>query len=276
MPLTFHPQFEFTLPLDAAGLRPDARCTREDVARLQLVYGNERVACGDLFALSGDAAEDRSFVIAGDLRKVSSLGAGMTAGSVQVQGNAGSQLGAKMTGGVIAVTGNAGNAAGSQMRGGRIAIQGDAGHQLGGCPPGFKKGMTGGQIVVHGSAGTEAGCRMRRGLIAIGKNAGEAAGYGMIAGTICVFGQAAARLGAGMKRGTLFVGGNDVRESLPCTFRLSAAVRPVFLQLLLRELRSNGLAIPDAWFSTVYNCYRGDLLELGLGEVFSPAGLERN
>jgi formylmethanofuran dehydrogenase subunit C len=126
--------------------------------------------------------------------------------------------------------------------------------------------MTGGTIFIRGCAGDELGLLMRRGLIVVERNCGEFAGASMIAGSVFVFGNTGARLGAGMKRGTIVAG--RVAE-LPPSFRYSCDFRPAFLQFYAAKFREWETNSP-AFLRGELQCFRGDLLHGGTGEVLVP------
>jgi len=121
---------------------------------------------------------------------------------------------------------------------------------------------------VSGGAGTLVGQRMRRGLIAVSQSVGEGAGAGMIAGTLVLAGGAEECPGIGMKRGTILMGTGEQPFRPWPTFAPVANPRPAFLQLLLNDLHRRGFPIPADWSDGRFRCYRGDLLEGGLGELF--------
>src|ERR687895_1194965 len=188
--LTLHEQP--VAPLEADVLCPDrlAGASREEIAALPVWHGNERVRVGEFFAVSGAGDDVR---LEGDLSRVKSVGAGMTAGRLTVAGDVGMHAGAGMRGGELQIEGDAGDWAGAGARGGRLVVRGSAGRQLGGVYAGERAGMRGGEILVHGDAGAQAGAGLRRGLIAGAGRGGEAAGLRMLAGTIVALGGADAQ-----------------------------------------------------------------------------------
>src|SRR3954449_13572948 len=117
-----------------------------------------RVPLGDLFEVNGNPAGRIRFT--GDTGQVDRLAAGLSEGTVTVEGNLG-------------------NEAGLGMAAGALVVEGNAGERTGAAAPGFKRGMTGGELIVRGSAGTDAGASMRRGVLVIGGSAGERAGLNM-------------------------------------------------------------------------------------------------
>ncbi len=259
------PRAALEMPLEAPGIRPElfAELSGREIADLPLWHGKRRVPLGEVFDVQGGrSAEVR---IAGDAGRVKQLGAGMTGGSLTVEGDAGMHAGACMTGGTLRIQGDADDWAGSEMEGGVLEIQGDAGDHLAAGYAGSTHGMRGGMVVLHGSAGVQAGESMRRGLIAIAGDAGDRAGIHLIAGPVLVCGSAGRYAGAGMKRGSLVVGG--AAELLP-TFRYAATYRPDWLRMYLLRLRhEHGFAVPERMLAGPYRRFNGDFTELGKGEV---------
>lgn len=271
MSLTFRLKHPLTLPVDVAAIRLGCLqgLTATEVAQLPVWHGNRSIACGELFEISG-SPDDELLVWIGDCRKVKSIGAGLSHGTIRVEGDAGMWLGEGMSGGEICVIGNSGDWTGAEMRGGRIEIRGSAGDHIGGSRPGSKRGMTGGEILIHGDAGDAAGVRMRRGLIAVSGSIGASAAAGMIAGTIVAGGDCGPEPGRGMKRGTLLFLKPDLPAPSVTGFELANVVPLTFVQLYLRHLRSTGMLLPEISSETSFRLYRGDALELGLGEILVP------
>ncbi len=252
------------VPLEVEGLLPEAVDGQDaaQVAALPLLYGNEKVAVGDFFKVTGKA--NGELHLEGDLSRVKLIGAGMSRGTITVEGNAGLHLGAGMRGGEIVVNGNAGDWVGPEMAGGSITVRGNAGHMVGSVHRGGSVGMRGGEIIVHGSAGNETGNGMRNGLIVVGRDSGDFTGVSMNAGTIIVLGKLGWRSGAGMKRGS--IASLHEAELLP-TFSYACSYRPVFLRLYLLYLREHGLPVEDAGIGGEYRRYSGDSIELNRGEI---------
>ncbi len=272
MSLAFTLRTPPTVPLEAEVLSP-ARLvglSAPEVAKLAVVYGNERADVGDFFQVRGTADGELHFT--GDLGRVKHVGAGMANGRIVVHGSVGMHLGAGMTGGEIIVEGDAGDWVGPEISGGRIIIKGNAGHMVGSASRGSAVGVRGGEIVIFGNVGNEAGNGMRRGLIAIGGDAGDFAGVSMLAGTIVVLGRLGWRSGAGMKRGSIV--SMHPAELLP-TFSYDCTYAPPFLRLCLRHLRQLGFPVADAQVNGLYQRWSGDAIELNRGEVllFHSAGV---
>ena len=258
------------IPLEAETITPDALRGKEkaEIERLTLFHGNEKLALGDAFSVQGKAS-DRLRVV-GDLALVKSLGQEMASGHLVIEGDAGMHVGARMTGGEIEVRGSAGDWAGAEMTGGLIWIKGDAGNRAGSAYRGSKFGMRGGVILIEGKAGHEVGGYMRRGLIAVRGDAQDFTGARMMAGTIFIFGRPGIRTGGGMKRGSIIC--YQPPEILP-TFYLSCAYAPLFIDIFIRALEDRGFPIdPEAAAPGRFARYRGDLAELGKGEILVRQG----
>jgi formylmethanofuran dehydrogenase subunit C len=257
------------VPLELDGVTPDLllKLAAADVARLPVAHGNRTVELGAFFAVTGDASGGDVSIV-GDCSRVKLIGAGMTAGRMTVEGDAGWHAGAKMTGGTLTVLGDAADWLGAEMTGGAIAVRGHAGHQCGAAYRGSRHGMRGGTIVVHKSCGDEAGLLMRRGLIAVVGAVGQAAGASMIAGTLVALGGVGRDCGAGLKRGTIVVGGPE--PVWPPGVRFSCEYAPAYLGVLAKELAVLGFPTQDFEHVAV-RCFRGDLLHGGHGELLHLA-----
>ena len=264
--LTLHTTPEVPVEADCIAPHRLAGMSPAAIERLAVFHGNRQTALADFFSVTGQPGE--ILQLEGDLSRIKHIGAGMTGGEIHIEGNAGAHLGAEMVAGTISVSGDAGDWVGPEMRGGRISVRGNAGHMAGSAYRGSPVGMTGGEILIHGNALNEVGHGMRAGLIAIGGECGDFAGVNMLAGTVTIFGAAGIRAGAGMKRGTIV--GMQPMEMLP-TFSLSCTYHPPFLPLYLRHLRDLGLPVADFHFSTAYQRWCGDTVELNRGEILRPA-----
>jgi formylmethanofuran dehydrogenase subunit C len=251
-------------PLEAQVVTPDQlqSKTAHEIALLAVTHGNERASLGDFFEVEGDGSLD--ILLAGDLSRVKGIGAGMTQGSIRIEGDAGMHLGAAMRGGEIHALGNVGDWAGAEMTGGKLHVKGNAGHGLGGAYRGSRYGMNRGIILVEGGAGNEVGAAMRRGLIVIGKDAGDFAGAFMVAGTIVVFGRLGIRAGAGLVRGSIVT--LQGAELLP-TYRYDCSYNPAYLNLVFQSLRRHGISIPGECAAGRFRRYSGDFNRLGKGEI---------
>jgi formylmethanofuran dehydrogenase subunit C len=204
------------------------------------------VPLGELADVRGEPDGTVRFV--GDWGRAARLGAGLTAGSVAIEGDAGDEIGLGMAGGSIEVRGRAGDRAGA-------------------AAPEARRGMTGGELVVHGSVGREAGALMRRGLLVAGGTVGDHAAVGMIAGTVVAFGAVGPTPGLWSKRGSV-VALSDV--PVPSTYRYACTYQPVHLRLLLTRLKARyALPVEGRHLTGFYRRYSGDLAELGKGEILA-------
>lgn len=262
--LTLHPG-DGRVEVD--GVTPDrlASLAEEEIARLPVWRGRERLLLGDVFAVRG--GRSARVRIQGDASRVDGLGSEMTGGELFIEGSVGRGVGTAMSGGTIEVRGDAGDDAGQAMAGGVLVVHGRVGDRLGAAFGGASKGMTGGEIIVRGAAGVEAGASARRGLIVIGGEAGGYAARGMIAGTVLIVGRAGTGTGSWSRRGSVVaLGGIEV----PPTFRYACTYRPPFLALLLTYLRErHKLPIEARHVTGRYRRHSGDIGEItgGRGEI---------
>jgi formylmethanofuran dehydrogenase subunit C len=219
------------------------------------------VPLGELFTVQGDRAS--TVRVTGDVRAVDGLGAGMTGGTLTIDGDTGSGVGRQMRGGTITILGSAGAEVGLALGGGSIKITGNAGDRLGGPLPGASRGMTGGEIFVGGNVGQDAGRAIRRGLIVVGGDAADA-GRAIIAGTLVVVGKITGTVGEWNKRGSILtLGGTTV----PPTYRYACTYQPPYLTVLSRYLQSRAMPIDDRIATGRYARYCGDVSQLGKGEL---------
>jgi formylmethanofuran dehydrogenase subunit C len=239
------------------------------VAALTIRCGRQTLSLGDLFDVSGAAGEQ--LWLAGDLRQVDGIGAGMSCGRVLVDGPCGDHLGARMSGGEIAVRGDAGAWAGAELAGGLLRIWGDAGARLGGAYPGIRAGMKGGEIVVFGNAGEEVGAGMRRGMVVVGGRTGAGAGLRMLAGSVIALEGIGAEAGIGNRRGSLV--SRAPVDPLP-GYAFATRYRPPALRLQLCRARELGLLVDDALLRGTWARWSGDGTELGRGELLIFDGEE--
>lgn len=210
------------------------------------VEGRGQLPLGEVFEVAGGPGPCLRFI--GDLSLVDGIGAGLAAGEVVVEGNAGSCVGGRMTGGLI-------------------EIRGDVGPRAGGAEAGAKRGMQGGEIIVRGSADREAGIGMRRGLVVVQGRAGHHAGRGMLAGSVLVFGALAEEPGLFSRRGSIVAFGPHV---VPATYRYACTYRPPHLRVTLSYLQARrGVPVTAEQLAGPYRRYSGDLAELGAGEILA-------
>ncbi|MBY0587929.1 formylmethanofuran dehydrogenase subunit C [bacterium] len=258
----------WTLPIDLSGELPGllAPLSPSEVGKRKLLVGREQVDLGEIFSISGSAG-DGVVVWEGDLSTAFGIGHLLKEGQVTVRGSVGSYCGSQMKGGSIVVEGSAGTSVGAAMAGGTIHVLGSCGNDVG-HDPRRGVGMTGGTIVVDGSAGTHVGRTIRRGTIAVRGSVGEGAVMDAIAGTVIVMGKSGRNAGSGMRRGSLFLLDDAPPEILP-TFQRGRSLKPLILSLLLPHLASIGFKIDPSFAHRDMRLYHGDMLSLGLGEIFS-------
>ena len=272
MTLHLKTDYSSSIPLEVEGITPNNTRGKSlaEIERLTVFHGNAKAALADFFAVSGDASDAR-IEWAGELSRVHWIGAGMTDGTMRVDGSAGRHVGSRMEGGHIEVLGDVSDWVGAEMLGGLIHVHGDAGHLVGGAYRGSRRGVTGGTILVHGRAGNEIGHAMRRGFIAIGGDIGDLAGMNMLAGSLFVFGDCGIRHGAGMRRGTIAMLGATRFNPLP-TFRKACRCTLEVMRLVERFLRAHQFPCPFSLSDLTLELYNGDLLEGGRGELMLRAG----
>lgn len=252
--------------VDCAALtaQPLGSVSAGDFAALPLGVGNRTARVDELFEVAGTPGPE--LVIGGETGCLDRLGAGLTAGTLTVEGNAGDYLGLRMTGGRIEVRGRAGMFAAAAMNGGELRVDGDAGDFLAAALPGEHNGMAGGLVLVGGNAGARAGDRMRRGALLINGDAGDYLASRMVAGTIAVAGRVGRGAGTSMRRGTLLL--SALPDGLPPTFNDCGTFPLTFLTLLARAWR--GLPgpfgrLPEGGLTV--RRLMGDLANDGRGEL---------
>lgn len=270
MPLVLEPlpAVSTTLSVDLDGIVPDRVCslTAAAILRLRILADAHPCELGELFAISGSAADGR-LSCRGDFSRIHRVAAGMRWGSVDVTGDVGRHAAAGMSGGTLTVSGDAGDWLAAEMTAGDVHVRGCAGDNAAAALPGSDLGVRGGLIIVHGDVGALAGARMRRGILAVGRHAGEAAAFEMRAGTVIVAGAVGRHAGTGMRRGSLVA--LDAAAPVPPTFLRGSLWQPPFLPLLLRRLTRAGYA-PAATVRGPWRQWHGDTLAGGRGEMLLP------
>jgi len=256
--LVLAPVRQFKIPVTADCISPDfiAGKSLREIELTEIWEGNRRVKLGSLFKVHGEMGstpKDCLIRITGNVSSVRGIGYRMTAGAIEVDGDAGMYLGERMRGGSVVVTGNAGSWLGTQMRDGRIEIKGNAGDSVGGSVRGGTKGMRGGTITIHGECGTEAGAWMRNGTIRIKGNCDLYAGIHMKNGTIVLEKGSAGRVGAHMTNGRIIVLGN------------MGGVLPSFQFEEIRQTAKAG----DEKIPGPFYVFSGDVNEEGQGRLFA-------
>jgi formylmethanofuran dehydrogenase subunit C len=251
--------------IDLSGLAPALAAGASAAAIGQLPVGNgQRV--GDVFTVSGSTGGN--ITISGSSDRIDGIGAGLTGGTLTVEGDVGANAGAGMRGGKLEIHGSAGPYLASGMKGGIIHVTGNAGDYIGGVASGHRFGMTGGNVIVDGNIGARAGDKMRRGLILVRGKTGDACGSRMIGGTIVAEGGFGTNAGQLMRRGTLI--GPKV-ESMSSTFADCGLHELVILAVMSRAwTRELGPLAPKPMPRTVRR-FAGDLAAIGKGELLLTA-----
>lgn len=274
MALTLNQQVENKIPIEANGILPELLLgkTTDQIKSLPVPCGNELIALGELFSVSGEIDQTKTIIFDGSLRNLNGIGMGMASGVIKICGDAGNRIGVAMCGGEIRSTADVGDHLGSEMTGGVIVVEGDAGDSAGSVLPGSKVGVNRGTILVRGSVGKGAGESMRRGLLVVGGNAGDLLGWSMRAGSLVVFGTAGAHVGAEMKRGTIVLGGGFA-QSLSSSFRQGGSFRMPAISLIANWLKQShpDFDVNISRLDTNFNLFHGDFLHGGRGEILIPA-----
>lgn len=248
--------------LDLSPLTPERLngLARKDVEALNLGTTRAPATVGDIFKIKGDDVSKMRFVATD--HRCDSIGNSLSAGEINVEGDAGAYLGGAMRGGRITVTGSAGIGAGASMAGGFLEIAGNVDERAGGMLVGENHGMRGGRLAIGGAAGPMLGERMRRGLIIVGGDAADYAGARVIAGTIILKRGVGRFAGYGMRRGSLIFM-EEPKELLP-TFGDCGVLAFDYLRVLEHGLRQTGLPIN---LGDRARRFMGDMAVLGKGEI---------
>ncbi len=265
-PLTFALRKPPRAAVDLSALTPDrlAGLTVTAIRSIPLAAGKASPRVEELFLVTGK--DPAHLVISRGNGRFYNIGAGMTGGLIEVQGQAGDYLGLGMRGGKILVRGHAGASVGSGMRGGVIEVRGNSGDLVGAARAGDRYGMNDGIILVTGNAGARVGDRMRRGTIVIKGNAGDYCGARMAAGTIVVLGNVGRFTGLGMRRGTIVLGRRP-KERHAC-FNRCGTLKMQFLRILFRHLARSHRALSDLRrHGPLCDRYSGDMAFGGNGEI---------
>ncbi|WP_125932027.1 formylmethanofuran dehydrogenase subunit C [Thiosocius teredinicola] len=268
MKVTLRQQQPSAQRIDMRGVTPErlAGLDETELQRIELCSGKRRLALGDVFSVSTESTSDDVLEIVPLDDRLDFLGAGMNAGTLIVQGDAGDYAGRAMGGGRLDIRGNAGDYAGSALAGGALSITGNAGDFVGAPMGGERRGQQGGLIYVRGNAGKRAGERQRRGYLIIEGSVGELLAHRMIAGTAYVGGHVGPLACHGMQRGSVVV--HEVPAGLSSTIAGNGHCDLPFVTMLLTELQrlSDG-GLPLGNGSQVTQRLLGDLAENGRGEI---------
>jgi formylmethanofuran dehydrogenase subunit C len=246
-------------PADGSVLRPDTlgALDRDAFAATCMSIGRTLVPLGELFdiePLPDEKVEPgpSPLLVLRGLPIMDRLGAGMGAGDLVIEGDAGDDLGASMSGGAI-------------------HVHGSAGHRVGGPAYASRRGMTGGEVFIEGDAGDHAGFLMRRGLIAVAGRCGASPGYRMLAGTVVVGTGPVDHPGLELRRGTVICldahAKVEVADAFAPAGEFDAAALPI-VALVARRLieASPAWKLPGRAKGRV-RLWAGDRFELNRGEV---------
>jgi len=249
--------------INCSALTPDnlAGKTAAEIGGISLAAGQYALQAADVFDISGSDTQQLCFKNA--TTKLDYIGAGMTSGSISIEGDTGAYLGFGMKNGEILCTGDTAAFAASNMRGGLLTIHGNTGDFLGAGSEGSRKGMLGGTVIVKGNAGDRVGDQMRRGLILIEGNVGDYCGSRMIAGTIGVLGDLGVYTAFNMHRGTLLL---QKKPQLHVTMQDCGAHTLPFLNLLFKSFAKYNTRF-SALNSLRVQRFVGDTAYSGNGEI---------
>ncbi len=217
--ITFKLKKTTELPLEVEAICPDKLAGKktDDIKKMVAYEGKATHELGEVFDISGKAGDkpaDTNIVVQGSIMKLRRIGESMTAGEVEIFGDAGMHVGDMMKGGKIVVHGNADHYAASMMEGGELWIDGNAGDYLGAAYRGEWRGIKGGKIFVDGNAGFEIGAWMRgtkasqdkgEPLIHVKGNVQLHAGHHNHGGFMIIEGDAEGNAGSEMGRGDIVV-----------------------------------------------------------------------
>ena len=251
--------------IDLSGLAPALASgkTADALGQLTVAHG---IRLGDMFTVSGSPGD--TLTISGGSDRLDGVGAGMTSGTLILEGDAGANAGLDMKGGKLEIHGSTGSYLASGMKGGIIHVTGNAGDYAGGVASGRRFGMTGGSVIVEGDIGARAGDKMRRGLILARGKIGDAAGSRMVGGTIVAERGFGANPGPLMRRGTLI--GPKV-DRMSSTFADCGLHELVILSVMSRAwTRELGPLAPKPLPPAVRR-FAGDLAAIGKGEILITA-----
>ncbi len=277
-------QVETTIPIEVAGITPDALSgkSNKQIAKLPIRHGRHELELGELFKVSGSLSDSPvessndsakaspTIVFDGILEPVHWIGSGLKSGTIQIETPAGRHIGSQMSGGRIMCKSNVSDYLGVEMTGGSITVAGDAGDCVGGHYQGSKFGMNRGSILISGNVGKGLGQAMRRGTIAVGGHAGELVGWNMLAGTIIILGTVGEHVGASMKRGTIVIAGSTAPQLLP-TFSSGGSYPVPVLAMLANWLEQQEFPHDVSCLRSKYHEFNGDHLNGGRGELMVRA-----
>ena len=253
------------VPLEAESITPAVikKLKKKEIEKIKVFHGNREENIAEFFKVTENKLD--ILEVEGDMHNIKYLGANMSDGEMQIEGNVGPHLGSAMTGGFIKVNGNTGDWIAPEMSGGRIHISGNSGHCIASAYRGASKGVTGGEIVIEGNVKNELGHAMAGATMVVGGNCGDFTGVNMVSGTILTFGEMGIRTGAGMKRGSIIC--MDDLEILP-TFSYDCLYNPTYLKLFFKYIKENTkINIEEKIINGSFHRWSGDAIEMNRGEL---------
>jgi len=242
----------------------------EEIPKIQLWMGREKLLLEEIFAVEGEVAN--RIVLKGGSGKLDFLGAGAEGMAFQVEGDLGDYVALQARDCEIAVKGSVGHFAAAEMDGGTLVVEGNAGDFVASALPGSRQGMRRGLVLIRGSGGDRLGDRLRSGNLLVEGGVGDFCASRVIAGTVAVMGEVGKLPGYGLRRGTLLLWREP--SSLPPTFGDCGTVTLLYLQLWFESWQKMGLpgrfADPSCAFTRVRK-WGGDLAAVGHGEILLRA-----
>jgi glutamate synthase domain-containing protein 3 len=134
-------------------------------------------------------------------KQIHGLAAGLTAGQVVIEGDAGDYVGALNAGARVHIRGNAGRYLADNMTAGEVLVDGGAGDGAGPY-------CYGGTIVIRGDAGDFTAVMNKGATIIVDGNVGDEVATYMLGGDVIVLGDAGKNFGNYLIRGNLFIAGS--------------------------------------------------------------------
>ena len=252
--------------LDISALTP-ARLASLSQREIEiLVIATDGTKLGDVFSVSGSCGD--RVTIEGGSARFDSVGAGLEAGTIVVEGDCGAYAAAGMSGGRLDIRGNAGAWLATGMKDGLVTVKGSTGDFTGAPRTGDKQGMAGGIVVIEANAGERTGDRMRRGTIIARGTIGPMAGSRMMGGTLWTetgFGPGAGPL---LRRGTLI---GPTAERMLATFADCGRHDLRVIPLLNRYFAQTLGSLAPRPLPPVVRRLVGDMASIGKGEILLTA-----
>ena len=223
--------------VDCRSLVPTVLCplSESEIAEHPIEVGSTQHSVGELFDIKVSPG-DQHVKITNACRRLQYIGAEMSEGRINVDGDVGDYLGYGLKNGEVLVNGNGGDYVASGQRDGLIHVKGSVGNFAGGAADTEMQGLKGGTLMIAGTSGSYLGYKMRRGIIIAHDNVGDHCANNMIAGTIILGNRCGDHLGLGMRRGSIIFL-EKVKLELP-TFNPCGSFSLAFLTILRHHLHS--------------------------------------